>query len=543
MNENPKMQKEEFEIDIQRIFHALLKRIWIIGIAAIVTTVAAFLITFYLITPQYESSSMFYVNNNDISMGDISASITASDINASKSLVESYIVILNTRETINDVIEYANIDRTYSQVKNMISASAVNETEIFKVVVTSPNPEEAKDIANAIAYVLPKRITSIIDGTSAKVVEYAITANNPSSPSYIKNTAIGCLLGLVLSIGVIALREMFDLTVRNQEDIEQCCKYPILADVPDMTAPTKGGYYYSNGKRKKYYGYGKDKKDKKSTATVQLFGEDISFAASEAYKLLRTKIQFSFADEEDCHVLCTTSAFSGEGKSLSAVNIACSLAQLDKKVILVDCDLRRPSIYKKLGIFNAPGLSDYLTRNVHRDGIVQHFSSGMATNFDVVPAGRIPPNPVELLSSARMEKITRIFRETYDYIIFDLPPIEEVTDALVASKLADGVLVVVRQDHCNRNALENAIKQLEFVNAKILGVIFNATYEDNFAGKYYYGKKYYHGKYYGRGYESRRAYENSYEGSADAAKDAYKKRVEAEAKEPKVRKRSESKEE
>ncbi len=533
MDEKRGVQGEEFEIDIRRIFNALIARIWLIVITCILGILTAFLVTFFFVTPLYKSSAMFYVNNADISVGGISASISSGDIVASKSLVDSYIVILKTRTTLMDVIEYSGVNRTYPEVYAMISAAAVNDTEIFEIVVTSSNPKEAESIANAIAYVLPKKISSIIDGTSAKVVEYAIIPTVPSSPSYTKNIALGGLIGFILSAGFIALREIFDITIRNAEDIEQICKYPILAEVPDMSAPSKGGYY-SNGKKKYGYGYGRGySKGNQVDTKLEFFGENMSFAASEAYKLLRTKVQFSFADENDCHVICTTSAFSGEGKSLSAINLAASLSQLDKKVILVDCDLRRPSVAKKLQLTVVPGLSDYLTRNVESEEIIRHFSLGENINFDVIPGGRIPPNPMELLSSARMEKITSAFKDSYDYVIFDLPPIEEVGDALVAAKLADGVIMVVRQDHCNRLALDSSIKQLEFLEAKIIGIVFNAIHENSFARKYYY---YYGNKYYNKRYYGKRYYENSYEAGADKAK----AEEEARKKEPKfvIRKRS-----
>ena len=545
MNENNAAKKAEMEIDIQRIISAFIKRIWIIAIAAFLGAVIAIGYTFYFITPLYKSSAMFYVNNNDISVGSISASITSSDLVASKGLVSSYIVILKTRACINDVIEYSGLDLSYNKVAGMISAAAVNDTEIFEVTVTSSDPKEAEIIANSIAYILPKKIAGIIDGTSAKVVEYAVVASHRSSPSYTKNAVVGIAIGLALSMGLIALREIFDLTIRSDEDIVQVCHLPILTEVPDMHAQSKGGYYAKS--KKKYAAY--STADKTKEAKVELFGENISFAASEAYKLLRTKIQFSFADENDCHVLCTTSALAGEGKSLSSINMACSLAQLDKKVVLIDCDLRRPSVATKLGIQKAPGLSDYLTRHVHTGDIVQKFTAGSSINFDIVAAGRIPPNPMELLSSARMEKIINKFKDVYDYIILDLPPVEEVSDALVAAKLADGVLMVVRQDYCNRNALDNAVKQLEFVSAKILGVIFNATYDDGFGRKYYYKSKYYGKKYYGYryGYRSYRSYgysyENSYENSANEAKKAAETRRLSEELDKLVRKRPSKKSE
>lgn len=548
MDENKAINKEEIEIDIKRVIEALFKHIWFIGITTVLATLIAIGYTFWFVTPMYKSSAMFYVNNNDISVGSVSASITSSDIVASKYLVDSYIVILKTRNCLEDVIDYAELDITYNDIAGMVSAEAVNETEIFKVTVTNSDPKEAETIANAIAYVLPKKIASIMDGTSAKVVEYAIMASHRSSPSYTKNAVIGMAIGFILSAGFVALREIFDLTIRNEEDITDVTKYPILAEVPDMTAPSKGGYYYANGKKKRKYGYYKPGSGKEEEKKVELFGENISFAASEAYKLLRTKIQFSFADEADCHVICTTSALAGEGKSLSSLNLACSLAQLDKKVVLIDCDLRRPSIALKIGIKKSPGLSEYLTRHVHYGDVAQPFSAGSSINFDVISAGKIPPNPMELLSSARMEKIVNRLKENYDYIILDLPPVEEVSDALVAAKLADGVLMVIRQDYCNRTAIENAVKQLEFVNAKILGIVFNATYDDGFVGKYYYRGNYYGKKGYGYGYGYRYGYrrpyyENNYEASAEEAKRAAENSGENSELQKFVRKKSSAKSE
>lgn len=536
MDENKVLNKEEIEIDIKRVVEALIKHVWIVGIATILGAIIAIGYTFWFVTPMYKSSAMFYVNNNDISVGSISASITSSDLVASKGLVNSYIVILRTRNCLEDVIDYAELDMTYNDIAGMISAEAVNETEIFRVTVTGPDAAEAETIANAIAYVLPKKISNIIDGTSAKVVEYAIMATHRSSPSYTKNTLLGMAIGFILSAGFVALREIFDLTIRNEEDITDVVKYPILAEVPDMNAPSKGGYY-SGGKKK--YGYYKPGSGKNGeNAKAELFGENISFAASEAYKLLRTKVQYSFADENNCRVICTTSSLAGEGKSLSSVNLACSLAQLDKKVVLIDCDLRRPSVALKIGVHKSPGLSEYLTRHVHREEVIQKFTSGASIGFDVISAGKIPPNPMELLGSERMEKIINKFKEVYDYIILDLPPVEEVSDALVAAKLADGVLLVVRQDYCNRTAIENAVKQLEFVNAKILGVIFNATYDDGFSGKYYGYRKYYGSKkYYGYGY-SKNTYESSYETSANEAKRAAESRGESSKLKKFVRKKS-----
>lgn len=487
MNEQMNNSEEMVEISIKRLLDVVLQKTWSIALASVLGAVIVFVCTFLFVTPKYESSAMFYVNNNSISVGDVSlSSITSSDITASKNLVNSYIVILRTRESLNDVIDYAGVNRTYKEVREMISAVSVNDTEIFEVVVSSSDPEEAEKIASAIAYILPKRISSIIEGTSAKVVDSAVLPSKPSSPSYTMNTVLGFALGLILSVGIIVLQELFDVTIRTEEDIGHVSKHPILAVVPDMTAPSKGGYY----------GYGEKKKSstKRTGAAGQsvLVGGEITFAASEAYKLLRTKIQYSFAGDKDCRVIGVSSALTGEGKSLTAVNLAHTLSQLDNKVLLIDCDMRRPSLPAKLPIQKKPGLSGFLAGQTQENTLFQYCGiPGDEKAFHVIASGQNPPNPVELLSSDRMTKMLKQLRGVYDYIILDLPPVGEVTDALAVAKETDGILIVVRQNYCNRIALSNVVRQFEFVGARILGITYNYATENTGA----YGKKYYK-KYY-----------------------------------------------
>lgn len=489
MNKKEKARSGEIEIDLKRVLDAVVHRAWLIGIVAVVCAILTFLGTFFFVTPKYDSSAVFYVNNNALSVGDTSLSLSTGDISAAKSLVDSYIVILKTRTTLNDVIDYAQVDRTYAELKEMISAASVNDTEIFEIVITSEDPQEAEKIANAIAYILPKRISSIIEGTSAKIVDTAVVASAPSSPSYTNNTLIGLLVGFGVTVAAIVLREIFDVSIRTEDDIQQCCNHPVLAAVPDMTAPSKGGYY----------GYGEKRKSsaKRSghTESPVLVGSGINFAASEAYKLLRTKIQYSFAGDKTSRVIGVSSALTGEGKSLTAVNLAYALSQLSNKVLLIDCDMRRPSLPEKLPIQKKPGLSGFLSGQAQEQTMFQYCGiPGDEQAFHVVAAGQIPPNPVELLSSARMSMMLKQLREMYDYIILDLPPIGEVSDALAVAKETDGILLVVRQNYCNRKVLGDAVRQFEFVDSRILGVTYNCATESGDG----YGKKYYK-KYYSYG--------------------------------------------
>ncbi len=518
MNEQAKKQEEYVEIDLKRIFSALWHKIWLILLAAVVCAAATFVCVYFFVTRQYQSSVMFYVNNSELSVGSASVDISSADITASKDLVASYIVILNTRDTLEGVIREAGINRSPSELRNMISAEAVNETEIFRVVVTSTHPEESYRIANAIGNVLKSRINDIIDGTNSEIVETAIYDRSISSPNFTQCTVIGFAVGFLLMSLLVILQEVFDVTIRSEEDMGQVCRHPVLAAVPDMGAPSKGGYYY--------YGYGnKRRSGKKSSSSHNappvLFGGGVSFAASEAYKLLRTKLQFSFVDESASRVIGFSSALSGEGKSLSAVNLAYTLSQLDKKVVLIDCDMRRPTLAEKLAIEKVPGLSGYLTNQHSLEDMVQKCNlKNEEDAFDVIAAGQNPPNPIELLSSERMIKFLKLLRQKYDYIILDLPPVGEVSDAMAVAKETDGMLLVVRQNYCDRVVLKDAVRQFDFINAKILGVVYNCTTESG--GRY--GKSYYR-KYY------RRQYKSYYNRSYRRYEGAYMKKAEAQAKE------------
>lgn len=483
MNERSK-QHGELEVDFRRLALAVWAKKWIILLVTFLSALVSFFGTLFLITPEYEAAAMFYVNNSTISVGDAALSISSGDISASKSLVDSYIVILHTRETLEEVLQRADVAMDYEDLDEMVTAASVNSTEIFQIVVTDTDPARAEKLADAISTVLPERIDQIIDGSTARIVDTAVLPTKASYPSKLQNTAIGLLLGVAMTVSIIVLRELFSNQLRSEEDLTELSPYPILASVPDMSAPDRSSYSH-------YYGTNsKRRSGSASGGQPALVGSSISFAASEAYKLLRTKLQFSFADEKSCHVIGISSAIPGEGKSLSAVNLAHVLSELGKKVLLIDGDLRRPSVPEKLPVKQAPGLSGYLSG---QHGLEETFQpsglEGEETAFNVIASGRNPPNPVELLSSSKMAKLLDRLRRDYDYIILDLPPIGEVSDALVVSKMIDGLLLVVRQNYCGRSDFTSAIRQFEFSDTKILGIVLNSVTEKS-SGKYYksYGK-------------------------------------------------------
>lgn len=207
--------------------------------------------------------------------------------------------------------------------------------------------------------------------------------------------------------------------------------------------------------------------------TRKTIGRNLTFAAAEAYKLLRTNLEFSLPADSKCRVIGVTSALRGEGKSTTSVNMAYTMAQSGGKVLLIEADLRLPTVAKRLCIKPKPGLSNLLAGQCSGNDILQR--SGLIDNLWVSTAGDIPPNPAELLGCQYMKQTIEAMRGVFDVIIVDLPPVTAVSDALIVSKLVDGMIVAVRQDYCDRGAVDEAVRQLRFVEAKILGFVMTGA--------------------------------------------------------------------
>lgn len=212
------------------------------------------------------------------------------------------------------------------------------------------------------------------------------------------------------------------------------------------------------------------KKNQPSNRKLQIVSKNAPFQYVEAYKTLRTNINF-MAVSNNYRKLVITSSIPGEGKSNVAVNLCISLAESGKKVLLIDCDLRKPVLHKYLRITRrAQGLTNVLSGETAPADVIVRFSD---LNFDVIPAGIIPPNPAELLGSARMENLLDSMSAQYDYIIMDTPPASVVTDAAVLSALADGVLFVVSHANVTIESAQLAKKNLEAANANVIGAVLN----------------------------------------------------------------------
>ena len=254
------MNKDQDTIDLLELARELWKDALIIALVAVLLGSAAFGYTVFMLKPEYQATASLYVNNSSFSLGNTSFSISSSDLTASNSLVSVYLYILESRTTMEEVIKQAGLTCTPEDLGEMIEATGVSSTGAFEVTVTSTDPSEAELIANTIAKILPDRIAEIVDGTSVRIVDYAIIPSGRSGPNIVKNTAMGIVAGAVLCAAVIVLRFMLDgkskEMIKSNEDLH--AMYPgimVLAMIPDMRVPEKKNGYYSS-----YYGPADTKK-------------------------------------------------------------------------------------------------------------------------------------------------------------------------------------------------------------------------------------------------------------------------------------------
>ncbi len=242
-----KKSNKYYELNLIQLLPALWHRLWAIVLAAVVCASATFCYASFAVTPLYEAEALLYVNNSSFSLSNTSFSISTSELSAAQSLVDTYIVILKTRTTLNKVIEEADLDYSYDELKNMLSAEPVNNTEIFKVKVKSPKPAEAEKIANTIAYVLPQTIFDVVDGSDVRIVDYAVVPAKKASPNITLFTAIGILIGIAVAALIIIIQEMLDTLIHNEDYLLETYDLPVLAVIPNLFTDNDQGYYSAYG--------------------------------------------------------------------------------------------------------------------------------------------------------------------------------------------------------------------------------------------------------------------------------------------------------
>ena len=337
------------------------------------------------------------------------------------------------------------------------------------------------------------RVQQIEQHNNLRIMEPAQAPTDPVGPKRLRAILIGLFLSLVAGVGLAFFLEYIDNTVKTIDDVSRFTQLPTLAVIPVIAA---AGTRMLSGRKGKSAleasGQG-DATDISRIRTGQVMSSDNRSAAAEAYRVLRTSLLLSSAGHPPKKIL-VTSAQPGDGKTTTIVNTAISLAQLGASVLIIDCDLRKPSAHKVFGINFTQGLSTYLSREVPISGLIHQTH---IPNLSLLPCGPIPPNPAELLSSERMKSMLRFLSEHYDHILIDSPPMINVADPVILATLVDGVMMVVHGGKSRRDSVKRARTELAAVGAKVFGVVLNNLdlrkegYGDYY---YYYNNNYTYGQ-------------------------------------------------
>ncbi|MBC7185486.1 MAG: polysaccharide biosynthesis tyrosine autokinase [Calditrichaeota bacterium] len=330
------------------------------------------------------------------------------------------------------------------------------------------------------------RITEVGQLGNVTIIDRAEVPVSPVKPKKRVNLMLGAVIGLMLGLGIAFVMEYMDTSVRSIEDVE-ALGLNLMGTIPVIRATQR------DGRPEGVPGRRLDEETRRIEERLVTHLRPKS-PVSEAYRSLRTSIQFARSDVP-VRTLVVTSAGPKEGKSTTVANLAITMAQLNTRTLLVDADLRRPVLHKLFGLRGDMGLTNLLVGKATLDEVLQ---STAVENLTVVPAGVLPPNPSELLGSQQMQACMDQFRQRFDVVLFDTPPVIAVTDAPLLARLVDGVLLVVNSGSTDREALLRAKEVLDQVNAPVLGVLLNNITASNMYGSYYY-YYYYHYYYYGDG--------------------------------------------
>lgn len=440
----------------------VLRRRWVSVIIVALTTVATAAALTLAMTPQYSAKTrlFFSVESNGGTLTDL---VQGSSF-AEKQMT-SYAEVARSPLVLDPVIDRLDLETTSAGLAAALSATIPPDTVILEIAAVDPDAGRAAAIANAVGEEVAQTARDLSpdrkDGTKAvqaTILAPALVPSSPSSPNVVRNLVLGAALGLLLGLGVALLRHVLDTRVRGEQDVREVTDRPLLGAV---------GF------------------DAKVPDHPVILRDEPLGAAAEAIRRLRTNFQFLDLGDRPRSIVITSSV-PGEGKSTTSVNLAVALADAGTRVILVDADLRRPSVANSLGLEGSVGLTTVLIGRAELDDVIQHWES---TSLDILPSGRIPPNPSELLGSSAMERLLDELTARYDVVLLDTPPLLPVTDAAVLSNLTGGSMLVVGADRVHRPQLREAIASLTTAGAHLHGVVLNRIARQE-AGYYTYDSGY-----------------------------------------------------
>ena len=427
-----------------RDYIRILQKSWMLIVILLAVGAGAASVVSITQTPIYSSSAKVFVST--------SGGSTVSDLQQGNTFtqqrVKTYADLATTPIVLLPVIADLGLDVSSDALAARVTASAPLDTTLIEISVKSVDPALAAQIATAVSESLTSVVEKIETSSSANgvsavkltLVQHAEVSQGPISPNVPLNIVLGGLIGLVIGIALAVLRETLDNRIRNERDVEAITDVPIL-----------GGIVF----------------DAKAGERPLIVHDDPRSPRAESFRTLRTNLQFLDVGREN-RSFVITSSIQSEGKSTSAANLAIALADAGSRVLLVDADLRRPKVHEYLGLEGAVGLTDLLIGRAEPEDVIQPW--GRADLF-VLPAGKIPPNPSELLGSEAMLRLIKEFNKAFDVVLFDSAPLLPVTDAAILARTVGGTIVVCAAGRTHKNQLKGAFSALSNVDAPVSGVV------------------------------------------------------------------------
>jgi succinoglycan biosynthesis transport protein ExoP len=427
-----------------RDYIRILRKSWVIIVVLTLVGIAAAATYSILQTPMYSSSAKVFVSTS----GGSSVQDLAQGNAFTQQRVTTYAALAVTPIVLLPVIADLSLNLSSQTLSGMTTVSAPSGTNIIDIAVTGADPAQAALIATGISQSLTKVVQSLessegVSNTSPvklTLIQHASVSQTPISPNVPLNIMLGALLGFAAGIGLAVLREVLDTRIRNERDIEEITDVPIL-----------GGIVF----------------DPNASVRPLIVHADPRSPRAESFRSLRTNLQFLDVGRTDrCFVI--TSSIQTEGKSTTAANLAIALADAGSRVLIVDADLRRPQMANYMGLEGAVGLTDLLIGSAEPQDVIQQWGS---KDLFVLPAGKTPPNPSELLGSEAMVKLIKEFNGVFDVVLFDSPPLLPVTDAAILARIVGGTIVVCAAGRTHKNQLKSALAALNSVDAPISGLV------------------------------------------------------------------------
>lgn len=436
-----------------RDYVRILHKNWVLIVAITLLGICAAAGASILMTPKYEANTQLYVSVRSEAQG---SGELVQGSNFARQSVQSYVNIVGTEVVLAPVIEKLGLDVTVTALGESVSASAPLNTSLVNITVTGEDPVETADIANAIgasfSHIVQDQLEVVEgDGATSPVklttVQPAEVPEGPISPRVPLNIALGMLVGLALGLGIAVLRTVLDTRIHSLHDIEQVSDAPML-----------GGITF----------------DPEAKQRPLIVHADPRNPRAESFRTLRTNLQFLAVNDSEGasqamgRSYVVSSAGPGEGKSTTTANLAIALAETGARVALIDGDLRLPRVAGYMGLEGGAGLTDVLIGRADVSDVLQRWGSGQ---LYVLPAGKVPPNPSELLGSKAMDTLLSTLHEHFDYVLVDAPPLLLVTDAAVIGKRTNGTLLVAASGSTQKQGLAAAVRTLESAGGNLRGFI------------------------------------------------------------------------